>query len=602
MRSIKTKRKFLLRHDETRLTTDIKYSRWWFASAAFPMIAGTLGPVASAFSICALVKPWREHILPGQHITNAASIRDPPWLLAVNAVQLVIALVANLSLLLNMTKRIRFSLAQPVTIVGWFISSFILAILCGVASGRLQLQPENEYAWSQAFYYGIFAAVIYFIVASLMVVTFWGAYKGKYPKDFELTMSQRTLMLQTIMFLMYLLIGALVFSHIEGWLYLDAVYWADITLFTVGFGDLPLQTNLGRGLMIPYSLIGVTTLGLVIGSIRSLMLDRGKSRLDARVLEKKWRQFIRHLNQSGQGKALESVAEKDAPHMESARRQNEYHMMRKIQDQASRERRWMAMGVSTSCWLVLWLVGAKIFQECERPYQSWNYFNGVYFSFQAMTTIGYGDITPISNAAKAFFVFWSLLALPTLTVLISNAGDTVVKEIRDITVFLGNITILPGEHGYKVDIKRYLSKLSFGVLFSEKLRESPPGFLGAAEPHSDGDKDEDEGSTEDRSSAAICRYNDEEMGQPDPRSSQGRSSRQKVGMNLIKHTWLKFNAIKHQITQPEKRREEPLHRPDIPKEIPNNRDEYLLLLIDEIRRVSQHLQQKTPRQYTYREW
>ena len=528
--------------------------------------------------------------------------RAPPWLLAVNAVQLVIALVANLSLLLNMTKRIRFSLAQPVTIVGWFISSFILAILCGVASGRLQLQPENEYAWSQAFYYGIFAAVIYFIVASLMVVTFWGAYKGKYPKDFELTMSQRTLMLQTIMFLMYLLIGALVFSHIEGWLYLDAVYWADITLFTVGFGDLPLQTNLGRGLMIPYSLIGVTTLGLVIGSIRSLMLDRGKSRLDARVLEKKWRQFIRHLNQSGQGKALESVAEKDAPHMESARRQNEYHMMRKIQDQASRERRWMAMGVSTSCWLVLWLVGAKIFQECERPYQSWNYFNGVYFSFQAMTTIGYGDITPISNAAKAFFVFWSLLALPTLTVLISNAGDTVVKEIRDITVFLGNITILPGEHGYKVDIKRYLSKLSFGVLFSEKLRESPPGFLGAAEPHSDGDKDEDEGSTEDRSSAAICRYNDEEMGQPDPRSSQGRSSRQKVGMNLIKHTWLKFNAIKHQITQPEKRREEPLHRPDIPKEIPNNRDEYLLLLIDEIRRVSQHLQQKTPRQYTYREW
>ena len=602
MRSIKTKRKFLLRHDETRLTTDIKYSRWWFASAAFPMIAGTLGPVASAFSICALVKPWREHILPGQHITNAASIRDPPWLLAVNAVQLVIALVANLSLLLNMTKRIRFSLAQPVTIVGWFISSFILAILCGVASGRLQLQPENEYAWSQAFYYGIFAAVIYFIVASLMVVTFWGAYKGKYPKDFELTMSQRTLMLQTIMFLMYLLIGALVFSHIEGWLYLDAVYWADITLFTVGFGDLPLQTNLGRGLMIHFSLIGVTTRGLVIGSIRSLMLDRGKSRLDARVLEKKWRQFIRHLNQSGQGKALESVAEKDAPHMESARRQNEYHMMRKIQDQASRERRWMAMGVSTSCWLVLWLVGAKIFQECERPYQSWNYFNGVYFSFQAMTTIGYGDITPISNAAKAFFVFWSLLALPTLTVLISNAGDTVVKEIRDITVFLGNITILPGEHGYKVDIKRYLSKLSFGVLFSEKLRESPPGFLGAAEPHSDGDKDEDEGSTEDRSSAAICRYNDEEMGQPDPRSSQGRSSRQKVGMNLIKHTWLKFNAIKHQITQPEKRREEPLHRPDIPKEIPNNRDEYLLLLIDEIRRVSQHLQQKTPRQYTYREW
>ncbi|KAI1369970.1 voltage-gated potassium channel [Xylaria arbuscula] len=577
-------------------------ARWWFASAAFPMIAGTLGPVASAFSICALVKPWRQHILPGQDITNAVFIHDPPWLLAINAVQLVIAIAANLSLLLNMTKRIRFSIAQPITFVGWFISSILLAILSGVASEHLQLQPRAEHVWSQAFYYGIFAAVLYFIVASLMVVTFWGAKIGKYPKDFELTMSQRTLMLQTILFLVYLLVGALVFSHIEGWLYLDAVYWADITLFTVGFGDLPLQTDLGRGLMIPYALIGVTTLGLVIGSIRSLMLDRGKSRLDARAFEKKRRNFIRHLHRSGQEKALEPVPEKDAREMESARRQNEYHMMRKIQDQASRERRWMAMGISTSCWLVLWLVGAKIFQECERPYQGWSYFNGIYFSFQAMTTIGYGDVTPISNAAKAFFVFWSLLALPTLTVLISNAGDTVVKEIRDVTVFLGNITILPGEHGYKVDLKRYLSRLSFGVLFSENLRQSPPGFFGAAEPHSDEDEDNDEDPTEDGSSAAMGRSNDEEKGHPNPWGSKGRSPEQQSGRSLADRIRFIFSTVRRQVTQLERKREEPLSRPDIPREVPKDRDEYLLMLIDEIRRVSQHLQYTTPRQYTYQEW
>ncbi|UZP38812.1 hypothetical protein NXS19_006628 [Fusarium pseudograminearum] len=30
---------------------------WWFLSTGFPMIAGTLGPVASAFSICSIKRP-----------------------------------------------------------------------------------------------------------------------------------------------------------------------------------------------------------------------------------------------------------------------------------------------------------------------------------------------------------------------------------------------------------------------------------------------------------------------------------------------------------------------------------------------------------------
>lgn len=54
-------------------------SRYWFASSAFPMIAATLGPVASAFSICALVRPWRQHFPPGSDIDKAPFIDDPIW-------------------------------------------------------------------------------------------------------------------------------------------------------------------------------------------------------------------------------------------------------------------------------------------------------------------------------------------------------------------------------------------------------------------------------------------------------------------------------------------------------------------------------------------
>jgi potassium channel subfamily K, other eukaryote len=57
------------------------FSRWWFASSAFPMLAGTLGPVASAFSICALVRPWRQ-MVKGYTLGEEPAppfIDDPPW-------------------------------------------------------------------------------------------------------------------------------------------------------------------------------------------------------------------------------------------------------------------------------------------------------------------------------------------------------------------------------------------------------------------------------------------------------------------------------------------------------------------------------------------
>ncbi|KAI1631715.1 hypothetical protein F4809DRAFT_657464 [Biscogniauxia mediterranea] len=584
-------------------------SRWWFASAAFPMVAGTLGPVASAFSTCALVKSWRQHILPGSDVTKAVFVPDPPWLVAVNAVQLVIALIANMFLLLNMTKRVRFSVAQPITIVGWYVSAVCLVALCATAGGPLTVQPEIEYVWAQAFYYGIFAAILYFLVASLMVITVWGAEKGHYRKDFELTASQRTLMLQTIIFLMYLLLGALVFSNIEGWNYLDSVYWADVTLFTVGFGDISPKTSLGRALLIPYAFVGIISFGLVIGSIRSLILDRGKRRLDARVLEKRRRQLIRQLRRKGEGDMLEPIQDdtfdyfpenkgSQHPHAEFNRRRKEFALMRKIQDQASRRRRWMAMAASFTTWTVLWLVGAKIFQECEAPYQGWSYFDGVYFCFTALTTIGYGDITPVSNSAKAFFVFWSLLALPTMTVLISNAGDTVVKMIKDGTLRLGNLTILPAEHGFKNETKQILSKLSFGVLFAEDdIEESPPGFLGAAQPH----KDEELGDTE---SGETNNYtNVDSRDSDEKRNPQAQYALKPAGSTKRgRGSSRSEDSPKQGQVKRSPKREASKARANVPTELPKTRSEYHLVLIDEIRRVTKHLQRSPPRKYTFKEW
>jgi potassium channel subfamily K, other eukaryote len=507
--------------------------------------------------------------------------------------------------------------------------------LNATAAGPLVDEPKDggELIWSQAFWYGTWAAILYFIVASLMVITVYGAYVGHYDKDFNLTSSQRTLMLQTIMFLMYLLLGALVFSKIEGWAYLDALYWADVTLFTIGFGEFAAATTLGRALLIPYALIGIISLGLVIGSIRTLVLERGKRRVDARMVEKKRRQMLRRMTKHGRDDILKPIrddkinatttssAHPNLPRDELERRRREFEIMRKIQHDASLRRRWVAMGVSTSTWLLLWLVGAKIFQECEAPYQRWTYFEGFYFAFVSLTTVGYGDRTPVSNAGKSFFVFWSLLALPTMTVLISNAGDTVVKGVRDTTLQLGNVTILPSDKGFTKDIKVIASFISCGKLFAddEEVYELPPGFLGESQPTEGMEEEDEEEEEEEEEEVEECEgreeeedtVQDEEAAQDQPRS---------IGVNVtlddttpenseppIRATQNKSQTTGQPrpptaTTVPSEGRSSFSHIRSPHTTLPTTRAEYHYILISEIASVTKHLKSKPPKKYTYAEW
>lgn len=54
-------------------------SRWWFASTGCPLLAGTFGPIANAFSICALVEKWRIYIPPGTTEDDGSKVEDPAW-------------------------------------------------------------------------------------------------------------------------------------------------------------------------------------------------------------------------------------------------------------------------------------------------------------------------------------------------------------------------------------------------------------------------------------------------------------------------------------------------------------------------------------------
>ena len=457
-----------------------------------------------------------------------------------------------------MARRLSFSIAQPITIIGWYLSSiFLIADLASII--HIVKVPGQRRALTQAFYYAIFAAGIYFIIASLMVFTVFGAWTGHYPKEFKLNTSQRTLMLQTISFMIYMVGGAGVYAKIEGWMFLDALYFTNYTLLTVGIGDYAPSTHLGRGLLFPYAIGGIVILGLVIGSIRSLVLDRGKKKLGSRMVEKKRELLLKRLAKRNKTDKLNPIQSKqhaeEVGMSERERRQAEFELMREIQQQASTRQKWQALLISGSAWLFLWLVGAVVFYKAEHE-QQWTYFQSLYFAYTTLLTIGYGDYKPFSNSGKAFFVLWSLLAVPTLTIVISNMGDTVVKAISDLTLYLGEFTVLPGDAPVRARMKQFAARSTGGRIFEDALEsQEPPGF---------GRKNDAEKGTAGGPAAAATDFlaaqvEDEELKEARQAGSEG----DKLGEDI--HT-------------------------------------YHYLLIKEFRTVMKHLNESPPRKYTYEEW
>ncbi|KAF3480013.1 potassium channel [Arthroderma uncinatum] len=443
-------------------------TRWWFASTAFPLLAGTLGPMANAFSICSLSQDWRAEIGTVATGQLPTTVKDPSWAIAINSVSLGFALISNLSLLLNMARRVRFSVSQPITIGGWYIAS---ALLIGLTIAMPRVTDMHNRQMTQAYYYAIMAAAVYFFVSTLLLVTVYGARTGRYSKQFNLTTSQRSMMLQTILYMMYLLIGAAIFSNIENWSYLDAVYWADFTLLTNGIGDLAPATHLGRSLLFPFGVGGILTLALVVMSIRSLMVERARTYLTARTTEKT-RTAVAGQLQSGELKKriLRPLASRHHTLSEKQLQREEFHLMREIHKNCAWQLRWLSLLISACAWAILWLVGAVAFWMAEQD-AGWTYFTSIYFAYTNLLTIGYGDVTLGQSWGKPFFVLWSLLAVPTTTILISSMGDTVAKIFHDATIFAGDLTLFPHEAGVKNRLLTFLRGMATSI--RRRHREIP---------------------------------------------------------------------------------------------------------------------------------
>ena len=150
-------------------------------------------------SIAAIVTSWKQNYNPAAPgiDDDAMGIPDPLWCINLNIASLVCAILGNIFLLFNFTRRIRYIVALPVTIVLWFVAtSILMAITITMNTYDPPLRPSQTY--SQGFWHAVIAAVLYLICALLLTINMIGYFLGHYPQHFELNDEQRNLILQTV--------------------------------------------------------------------------------------------------------------------------------------------------------------------------------------------------------------------------------------------------------------------------------------------------------------------------------------------------------------------------------------------------------------------
>lgn len=78
--------------------------------------------------------------------------------------------------------------------------------------------------------------------------------------------------------ILVILLGTIVFRYLEGWRWLDSMYFCVITLTTIGYGDFTPKTDLGKIFNMVYIVIG---LGLILSFIKTVYdhYDQTKKKL-----------------------------------------------------------------------------------------------------------------------------------------------------------------------------------------------------------------------------------------------------------------------------------------------------------------------------------
>ena len=192
--------------------------------------------------------------------------------------------------------------------------------------------------------------------------------------------------------IVYLAIGAVFYTNVEGWSVVTAVYFSMVTMSTVGYGDFAPSTVGGKAFTSLWILIGIVFVFAAIASAVGVMvaplMKRGRATLE------RWFPSPM-IDIDGDGDATFRVPRH--PFVEYAK----------------------GMLPSLVLCIVLQMIGAAGF----RHFEGWGFGDAVWHVFVTATTVGYGDQTIASDAGKIWACVHIMMCTALLGEIVGSIGD-----------------------------------------------------------------------------------------------------------------------------------------------------------------------------------
>uniref|UniRef100_A0AC35ES39 Potassium channel domain-containing protein n=1 Tax=Panagrolaimus sp. PS1159 TaxID=55785 RepID=A0AC35ES39_9BILA len=192
------------------------------------------------------------------------------------------------------------------------------------------------------------------------------------------------------------------------WTLTTAIFYTTTLLTTIGYGNLVPVTFKGRIFCIFYALFGVPLILITVADIGKFLSENIVWLYGLYVNMRK-----RQPKTSSTENLNEDEEEGHAPETK------EFLATMSLQ-----------VDIPTSLIAIILLGYMAIGAFLLGIWENWNFFQGFYFSFITMTTVGFGDIVPVKQQFFVFDLFYIIIGLAITTMCIDLVGIQYIRKIH----------------------------------------------------------------------------------------------------------------------------------------------------------------------------
>lgn len=184
-----------------------------------------------------------------------------------SAIGLLFNLVANALLVLRFSTDGKYwEIATRLSLGCWIVKT-ILAVTNLIVFGIFSRNAPG-FHYEEGFWCAVVSVCGAGIISLLLLFhyLFQGTSRSSDSEESKkIRVSGRHFMLSIISLITMLGVEALIFSKIEGWAYLDGIYFSVVSMLTIGFGDFEPTQTATRVLLFPFAILTIAQLANQVG-------------------------------------------------------------------------------------------------------------------------------------------------------------------------------------------------------------------------------------------------------------------------------------------------------------------------------------------------